>query len=49
MPAAVGVVAFRDPHVLFDGTRWLMVVGGGRTDGTALAWLFTSEDLETWR
>lgn len=49
VPQGVDAVAFRDPHVVFDGSRWLMVVGGGLADGTAVAWLYTSDDLETWR
>jgi beta-fructofuranosidase len=39
---------FRDPIVFRDGDHWTMVVGSGRSDGTACAEVFSSSDLETW-
>jgi beta-fructofuranosidase len=43
------VVQFRDPFLLRRDGEWLMVVGGGRADGTAAAWLYRSPDLRSWR
>lgn len=48
-PPEPDVVQFRDPFLLRHGGEWLMVVGGGRRDGTAAAWLYRSPDLRTWR
>ena len=42
------VVQFRDPFLLRAGEDWRMVVGGGRADGTATAWLYRSPDLRAW-
>ena len=39
---------FRDPTVFRDGDHWTMVVGSGRSDGTASAEVFSSSDLESW-
>jgi beta-fructofuranosidase len=39
---------FRDPTVFRDGDHWSMVVGSGRSDGTACAEVFSSSDLESW-
>ena len=39
---------FRDPTVFRDADHWTMVVGSGRSDGTACAEVFSSSDLETW-
>lgn len=47
-PGDVGLVEFRDPYVVHDGTTWRMVVGGGTSDGTGLALSWTSSDLDTW-
>jgi beta-fructofuranosidase len=47
-PPEDGVVQFRDPFLLRAGDGWLMVVGGGRADGTAAAWLYRSPDLRSW-
>jgi beta-fructofuranosidase len=43
------VVQFRDPFLLRRDGEWLMVVGGGRADRTAAAWLYRSSDLRSWR
>jgi beta-fructofuranosidase len=48
-PPEPDVVQFRDPFLLRHGGEWLMVVGGGRRDGTAAAWLYRSPDLRSWR
>jgi beta-fructofuranosidase len=48
-PPEDGVVQFRDPFLLRSGADRLMVVGGGRADGTAAAWLYRSPDLRSWR
>ncbi len=48
LPPGVEVAAFRDPFVLHDGTTWRMVLGGGLTDGTAVAWTWTSPDRRAW-
>jgi beta-fructofuranosidase len=48
-PPEPGIVQFRDPFLLRWGGEWLMAVGGGRSDGTAAAWLYRSPDLRTWR
>jgi beta-fructofuranosidase len=47
-PAGESVVAFRDPFVFRDGECWRMLVGGGDADGHAVAWAFSSTDLDTW-
>jgi beta-fructofuranosidase len=39
---------FRDPHVSRDADGWRMLVGAGRTDGTATALAYTSADLIHW-
>ena len=48
-PPEEDVVQFRDPFLLRDRGEWLMVVGGGRGDGTAAAWTYRSADLRSWR
>jgi beta-fructofuranosidase len=48
-PPEDDVVQFRDPFLLRSGGEWSMVVGGGRADGTAAAWLYRSPDLRSWR
>jgi beta-fructofuranosidase len=48
-PPEQDVVQFRDPFLLRSGQARLMVVGGGRADGTAAAWLYRSPDLRSWR
>ncbi len=48
-PPDADVVQFRDPFLLRHEAEWLMVVGGGRADGTAAAWLYRSPDLRAWR
>ena len=48
-PPEPDVVQFRDPFLLRHGEEWLMVVGGGRRDGRAAAWLYRSPDLRAWR
>jgi beta-fructofuranosidase len=48
-PPEEDVVQFRDPFLLRRDGEWLMVVGGGRRDGTAAAWLYRSPDLRSWR
>jgi beta-fructofuranosidase len=47
-PPDEDVVQFRDPFLLRHGDGWRMVVGGGRRDGTAAAWLYDSADLRSW-
>ena len=47
-PPSVSARVFRDPCVTRLDGEWLMVVGGGLTDGTACAFLWSSPDLETW-
>lgn len=42
-------VAFRDPFVFHDGSDWRMLIGAGRTDGTALAYGYVADDLDSWR
>jgi len=39
---------FRDPHVSRDADGWRMLVGAGRTDGTATALAYNSADLIDW-
>jgi beta-fructofuranosidase len=39
---------FRDPQVSRDADGWRMLVGAGRTDGTATALAYTSTDLIDW-
>lgn len=41
-------IVFRDPHVSRDSHRWRMLVGSGRSDGTATALAYTSSDLVNW-
>jgi beta-fructofuranosidase len=48
LPPGVQATAYRDPWVVHDGDRWRMLVGGGLTDGTAVAWSYSSDDLNTW-
>jgi beta-fructofuranosidase len=48
-PPEDDVVQFRDPFLLRNASERLMVVGGGRADGTAAAWLYRSPDLRSWR
>ncbi len=48
LPDDIEASEFRDPHVLHDGTTWRMILGGGLTDGTAVAWTWTSPDRLTW-
>jgi beta-fructofuranosidase len=48
-PPEDDVVQFRDPFLLRHGGDRLMVVGGGRADGTAAAWLYRSPDLRSWQ
>lgn len=48
-PPEGDVVQFRDPFLLRRDGEWLMIVGGGRRDGTAAAWLHRSPDLRSWR
>lgn len=48
IPAGEHVVAYRDPFVFHDGDTWRMIVGAGRTDGTALAYGYRSDDLASW-
>ena len=47
-PDGLQLLAFRDPYVLHDGGAWRMIVGGGTSEGTALALSWTSPDLDTW-
>jgi beta-fructofuranosidase len=49
VPDGEDVVAFRDPFVFRDGPNWRMLIGAGRTDGTAVAYGYVSDDLESWR
>ena len=48
-PPEDDVVQFRDPFLLRRDADWLMVVGGGRRDGSAAAWLYRSPDLRSWQ
>jgi beta-fructofuranosidase len=48
LPPDEDAVAFRDPFVYRDGETWRMLVGGGTTDGTAVAWAYSSPDLASW-
>lgn len=47
-PFSHDLVAYRDPYVFWDGSRWQMVIGAGRADGTPVALLRSSADLVTW-
>lgn len=49
LPPGEEVVAFRDPFVFAEHEGWRMLVGGGRTDGTAVVYGYRSEDLREWR
>lgn len=44
----VDTSTFRDPHVSRDADGWRMLVGAGRTNGTATALAYTSADLIDW-
>jgi len=48
LPAGVDAIAFRDPCVYHDGSRWRMLVGAGVADGTAAALSYRSDDLVSW-
>jgi beta-fructofuranosidase len=48
-PPGADVVQFRDPLVVREESGWRMVIGGGRADGAAAAWLYRSPDLRSWR
>jgi beta-fructofuranosidase len=48
-PPGLDPVVFRDPHVERDGEGWRMVIGAGTVDRRALALLYRSPDLRTWR
>lgn len=39
---------FRDPHVSHHGDHWRMILGAGRTDGTATALSYRSTNLTHW-
>lgn len=47
-PAGEPLVAYRDPWVFRDRDGWTMLVGAGRTDGAAVAFAYTSPDLDRW-
>ncbi|HLL63369.1 MAG TPA: glycoside hydrolase family 32 protein [Propionibacteriaceae bacterium] len=47
-PPQLDLVAFRDPFVLHDGTRWRMLVGAALADGVAAALSYSSPDLVSW-
>jgi beta-fructofuranosidase len=53
VPAGLGLLQYRDPFVLRDGDRWLMLLGTGRTDsgaaGAGAVVAFESTDLHDWR
>ena len=48
MPADPDLLNFRDPCVFRHGGRWVMVVGGGTTDGRGTVLQWVSDDLVTW-
>jgi beta-fructofuranosidase len=48
-PTDLDIVAFRDPFVFRDGDTWRMVVGAGRSNGTACVLSYVSKDLDSWR
>jgi beta-fructofuranosidase len=48
-PDQEGLLVFRDPTIVRDGTLWRMLVGAGYRDGTAAVLTYTSADLQDWR
>jgi beta-fructofuranosidase len=47
-PSDLPVAHFRDPYVVRDRDRWVMVVGVGLRSGEAGVLQYTSEDLVAW-
>lgn len=47
-PGSLDLIAFRDPFVLREASRWRMFVGASDREGTALVPTWTSTDLDTW-
>jgi beta-fructofuranosidase len=47
-PPELGMTHFRDPWVWRSGEGWHMAVGGGLTDGRAVALQYSSADLRHW-
>ena len=48
VPATQDATVFRDPYLFRDRDTWRMLVGSGRSDGTATALSYSSSDLATW-
>ncbi|QOR70584.1 glycoside hydrolase family 32 protein [Ruania alkalisoli] len=48
LPENVDAIAYRDPQVFHDGDTWVMLMGAGLRDGTAVALAHRSDDLRTW-
>jgi len=47
-PLEPTVSFFRDPYLRREGSGWRMVVGAALADGSAAAFGYRSEDLDTW-
>ncbi len=47
-PKGLDIVAFRDPHVRYEGGWWKAIIGAGRTGSRGCALQYSSRDLETW-
>lgn len=47
-PEDLDLIAFRDPFVAREGSRWRMFVGAATRSGDAMALTYTSDDLVTW-
>ncbi|UFU06364.1 glycoside hydrolase family 32 protein [Ruania halotolerans] len=48
LPDEIDALAYRDPQVFHDGEEWVMLMGAGLRDGTAVALAHRSDDLRTW-
>ncbi|WP_148239454.1 glycoside hydrolase family 32 protein [Ruania zhangjianzhongii] len=48
LPGEVDALTYRDPQVFHDGTEWVMLMGAGLRDGTAVALAHRSADLHNW-
>jgi beta-fructofuranosidase len=47
-PAGEDLAIFRDPTVIRHGSRWRMLVGAGRADGTPRVLSYVSDDRSAW-
>lgn len=47
-PPTLDVAHFRDPFVWRSGSGWCMAIGGGLSDGRAVALQYSSSDLRHW-